>query len=76
MNNKVKYNTYSRNVYNPNNQITGRPINNLNKQPPYDKNKNVYFSGFDLSGTVWLGNPNAPKYYDVATEDPGISWVL
>jgi hypothetical protein len=84
MNNKVRYNTYSRNVYNPNNQITGminRPIDNLNsasvqQQQPYDKNKNIYFSGSDLSGTVWLGNPNSPKYYDVPRESPGISWIL
>ncbi len=25
----------------------------------------------DVSGTVWMNNS-----YDVATEDPGISWVL
>lgn len=84
MNNKVKYNTYSRNVYSPNNQITGminRPVNNLNStsvatQHIYDKNNNALFSGSDVSGAVWLGNPNSPKYYDVAIEDPGISWVL
>lgn len=51
MNNKVKYNTYSRNVYSPNNQITGminRPINNLNANSCTYKNNNIILSDTDI----------------------------
>ena len=54
MNNKVKYNTYSRNVYSPNNQITGminRPINNLNANSGNYKNNNIILYDTDIHTT-------------------------
>ena len=77
MNNKVRYNTYSKNVfqpYQPANRVN--TVNSSNCTCNYDKSNNIILSGSDVSGTVWLGNPNSPKYYNVAEQDPGISWVL
>ena len=72
MNNKVKYNTYAKNIYCPNNQITGMinpPINNYGAST---QNESPFIlTGGEASGSVWI-NPS----YNVAKESPGISWVL
>jgi hypothetical protein len=38
----------------------------------FDYNSKYVLSGGDASGTVWTN----PQVYDVAEEDPGLSWVL
>jgi len=75
MNNKTKHNTYSRNnkTYNP--QISKTNIiYSKSKNPYYDslyKNKYV-LSGGEASGSVWTNN----NVYNLAEENPGLSWVL
>ncbi len=43
-----------------------------NKKPYYDYNSKYVLSGGEASGTVWTN----PQVYNVAEEDPGLSWVL
>ena len=75
MNNKTKHNTYSRNNKTYNSQIPKTIINySRPKNPYYDsryETKHV-LSGGEASGSVWTNN----NVYNVAEEDPGISWVL
>ena len=42
------------------------------KKPYYNYETDHVLSGGEASGTVWTN----PQVYNVAEEDPGLSWVL
>ena len=75
MNRKTRNNTYAQS-YNYNQQF---PLTKI-IYPPIDPKKKQYDSeyeskhvlgGTEASGSVWVNNS-----YNIAEEDPGISWVL
>ena len=77
---KTRNNTYSKNNYKSYNKgINGETqrfyLNSNEYSTPntsnYDYQSNHLITGGDVSGTVFINNS-----YNVAKEDPGISWVL
>jgi hypothetical protein len=79
MNNKVRYNTYSKNVFKPYQPYQINTVNSSNCTCNYNKRNNTtnqnespfLLTGGDASGSVWIN-----QSYNVAEESPGISWVL
>jgi hypothetical protein len=75
MNNKTKHNTYSKNnkTYNPR-ILKTKVLYSTPKNSYYDSRyeSKYVLSGGEASGSVWTDN----NVYNVAQEDPGLSWVL
>ena len=75
MNNKTKYNTYSKNNKTYNTQISKTNTSYPRPKSPYYDSQyesKYVLSGGEASGSVWLNN----NVYNVAQEDPGLSWIL